>query len=129
MFGKRKKVLVLEDETSLLDALCLKLDDAGFTAVPVDNGQDAVIESDAQEFDAAIIDLVVPRLDGFEVLAHIRSRNKEIPIIVASNLGQKEDIEEALSLGADRFFIKSNISLSEIVDEVKDIIEEKDKSK
>ena len=119
MFGKKKKILVLEDESALSKALCIKLENQGYSTFPAENGEVAIKEIDSHVFDLAILDLMTPRIDGYGVLKHLRDRDKNIPIFVVSNLSQKEDMKRALNMGADKFFVKSNVSLTEIVDEVK----------
>ena len=122
MFRKKKQILVLEDESSLSKAICIKLDNEGFQTTPVDNGEDAIKLIDTRLFDLAILDLVTPRVDGFGVLKHLRLKNEDMPVFVVSNLSQKEDMQEALSMGANKYFIKSNISLTEILEEAKIVL-------
>ena len=122
MFGKKKQILILEDEVALSKALCIKLEKQGFRTTAVDNGQDAIKEIDTRHFDLAIFDLVTPGIDGFGVLEHLRSKDADTPVFVVSNLSQKEDMDEALKKGANKYFIKSNISLTEIVDEANKIL-------
>jgi len=124
MFRKKKQILVLEDEAALSKALCIKLENEGFQTTSVENGEDAIKLIDTRMFDLAIIDLVTPRIDGFGVLKHLHSVNKDMPAFVVSNLSQKEDMKEALSMGANKYFIKSNISLTEILDEAKSVLGE-----
>ena len=119
MFGKKKKVLVLEDETALAKALAIKLQNEGFDATTVENGELAIREIDTRSFDLAILDLVTPRVDGFGVLKHLREKDKNMPVFVVSNLSQKEDIDRVFELGANKYFIKSNVSLTEILEESK----------
>lgn len=122
MFGKKKKILVLEDEASLSRALCIKFKNEGFEATPTDNGESAIQEIDTRKFDLIILDLVTPRVDGFGVLKHLREKDKHVPVFVVSNLSQKEDIDRVLELGANKYFIKSNVSLTEILEESKNVL-------
>lgn len=122
MFGKKKKVLVLEDEAPLSKALCIKLENEGYEPVAAMNGEDAIREIDVRAFDLAILDLVTPRIDGFAVLKHLREKDQNVPVFVVSNLSQQEDMKEALSMGANKYFIKSNVSLNEIIDEAKKLL-------
>ena len=122
MFGKKKKILVLEDELALAKALCIKLKNQGFDAIPAENGEIAIKEIDSRKFDLAILDLVTPRIDGFGVLKYLREKDKTIPVFIVSNLSQKEDVDRVLDLGATKYFIKSNVSLTEILEEVKKVL-------
>ena len=122
MFGKKKKILVLEDEAALSKAMCIKFQNEGFDATPADNGETAIREINSRKFDLVIIDLVTPRIDGFGVLKHLREKDKEVPVFIVSNLSQKEDVDRVLDMGANKYFIKSNVSLTEILEESKEIL-------
>ena len=116
-----KKILVAEDDTFLANAYRVKLTKEGF---------DVAIARDGDEFlkalptflpDLIILDLIMPVKDGFAVLSELKQHEewKKIPVIVASNLGQKEDIDKAMALGATDFIIKSDLSLSDLIDKVR----------
>lgn len=122
-FPRKKKVLILEDEKTLSKALAIKLEDEGFQTTVTENGEDAIKELDSRVFDFALLDLVVPRIDGFGVLEHIRKTNETMPVFVLSNLSQKEDMERAFDLGANRYFVKSNTSLTFVLEEIKKVLE------
>lgn len=123
LFPRKKKVLVLEDEKTLSKALAIKLENEGFQTTVVENGEEAIHEFDSGVFDLALLDLVVPRIDGFGVLEHIRKTNQTMPVFVLSNLSQKEDMERAFDLGANRYFVKSNTSLTFVLEEIKKDLE------
>jgi len=122
MFGKKKKILVLEDEAALSKALCIKFQSEGFEAVVARNGEDAIKQIDAKKFDLALIDLIIPRVDGFEVLRHLREKDSTIPIFIVSNISQKEDMDKGFDMGATKYFIKANVSLTEILEEAKEVL-------
>lgn len=116
------KILIIEDEKPLAKALGLKLKRVGFVTKEVYNGKQALEVLKNEKFGLIILDLMMPEMDGFGVLKTLQERNNTIPIIVASNLGQQHDVEEAKSLGASDYFIKSDTPLSEVVERVKDIL-------
>ena len=122
MFGKKKKVLVLEDEEALCKALCIKLENRGYEPIVAGNGEVAISEINTRNLDLAILDLVTPKIDGFRVLKHLKEKNIDTPVFVVSNLSQKEDINRVLDMGANKYFIKSNVSLSEILEETEKIL-------
>lgn len=113
-----KRVLIVEDERPLAHALELKLQHEGFETIVATNGQaglDAIANADI-----VLLDLMMPVMDGFQVLEHVKALPGPKPIIFAlSNLSQHEDEQRVMSLGANKYFIKSNTSLSTIVEEVK----------
>ena len=116
----QKRILIAEDEKPLSHALELKLQKEGFVTVVVSNGQEALDAVKKEQFDVLLLDLMMPIVDGFQVLQQIKSMVTTMPtIFVLSNLSQHEDEERVLSLGAKKFFIKSDTALSTIVDEVK----------
>ena len=122
MFGKKKKILVLEDDTALSRVLCIKFQKEGFNTVAVESGDAAINEIDTKKFDLALIDLMVPRVDGFSVLKYFREKNDTIPIFIVSNLSQKEDMDRVFEMGATKYFVKSNVSLTEILKEAKEVL-------
>jgi len=114
---KIKKVLVAEDERALAQALNLKLSKAGHIVTVARDGEEALKFITEGNFDVAIIDLVMPKKDGFAVLEGIRGmKNKPTVVVVLSNLAQDEDRKRVLSLGAKDYFVKSNTPLSSIVE-------------
>jgi len=113
-------ILLCEDEEFVARSYKRKLELEGFVVHQARNGQEAIdMIFGPQKFDLILMDLMMPLKTGFEVLTEvIDSSNEEVkkvPIIVASNLGQIADIEEAKKLGAVDFVVKSNISLKELV--------------
>ncbi|MFC1645107.1 response regulator transcription factor [Patescibacteria group bacterium] len=120
-----KKILIVEDERPMAKALELKLGGSGFFAKAVFNGEEALEILKEEKFDLIILDLVMPRMSGFEFLEKLKLNKIDTPVIVASNLSQEEDIEKVKDLGAVDYFIKSDISISEIVERVRNVIENK----
>ncbi len=114
-----KKILIVEDEKPIRQALELKLSKAGFSITPVSNGKDAISKVSKQKFDLILLDLMMPEMNGYEVLAQLKNLNIKTPVIILSNLGQEEDIKKAKEYGAEDYCIKSNTPISSIVDKVK----------
>jgi DNA-binding response OmpR family regulator len=117
-----KKILIAEDEKPLAEALALKLGHAGYETVRAEDGEKAVELILAGGIDLIILDLIMPKVDGFGVLEEMKEKGISIPVIVASNLSQKEDEAKAKTLGATDYFIKSDVPISELVEKVKAII-------
>ena len=119
-FGKR--ILIVEDEESLARALNLKLTASGYKVTIATDGQvglDTVIAANAEgsePFDLILLDLILPVMDGFSVLAKLGEHGNKTPVIVLSNLNQEEDIAKVKALGALDFLVKSNIQLSKIIE-------------
>ncbi len=117
--GEKKKILILEDEKPLAHALELKLTHEGFDVVTTDNGELGVSLLQNNSFDLVLSDLIVPGIDGFGVLEIIKSKKLPVQVMIMTNLNQEEDRVRATELGAAEFFVKSNSTLSEIVEAVK----------
>lgn len=116
-----KKILIVEDESALSKALSLKLTNSGFEAEVASDGGSAMEKVKKNKYDLIILDLVLPDKNGFEILEEIKEiEGFTTPVFVVSNLSQDEDIQKVLDLGAKKYFTKSNISLSEIVREIKE---------
>lgn len=122
--SSKQKILLGEDEEFVARSYIRKLQVEGYEVVHAHNGEEAFKLIAIEKPDIVILDLMMPLKTGFEVLQDIKASSnaeiKKIPIIVASNLGQKSDIDTALSLGAIDFLIKSNISLKELVAKVRE---------
>ena len=116
---KKIKILVVDDEKPLATALKLKLDNAGFETTVARDGVEAIEQFKLGGFAMVLLDLIMPRKDGFEALESIRSQDKKVPIFVLSNLEQPEDINRALRLGANGYHVKSNTPINVIVENVK----------
>ncbi len=114
-----KKILIVEDEKPMARALELKLKHADFDAKAVFNGEECISELEKEKYDLILLDLVMPRMDGFSVLKKIKEMKIDTPVIIISNLSQKDDESKAKELGAKDFFIKSNTSIASIVEKIK----------
>lgn len=114
-----KKVLIVEDDKSISDALRTKLDKQGFETKTAYNGEEALRILENFKYDLVLLDLIMPKLDGMATLQRIKDKGIKTKVIVLSNLGQEQDKEAAKRLGAIEYFVKAEISLSEIVDVIK----------
>jgi len=122
-----KSILIIEDDDFLLGLEATKLQKKGYEVIPAATGGDALkkIESNIK-IDLILLDLMLPDVDGFMVLEKIR-QNKDlltIPIIVFSNLSEDKDVQRVNKLGVSEFMIKSNFTLDELADKVKNLIGE-----
>lgn len=119
MLTSGKKILVVEDDRPLSRALELKLTNEGFQPIVVSDGEQALKILENEKFDLILLDLILPKVDGFGVLAELKSKNSTIPVIVLSNLGQEADAKKAKELGALNYFIKSDTSIASIIEYIK----------
>lgn len=119
-----KKILVAEDDKFLLNAYRVKLQKAGFDVKTARDGQEALMALSEFVPDLILLDLVMPVKDGFAFLEEIKKddRFKMLPVIIASNLGQKEDIDRGMKLGAKDFIVKTDMSLDKLVEKIRVIL-------
>lgn len=118
----KKKILIAEDDKPMSRAMELKLSKAGFQVKVVFNGEEALQLLEGENFDLIISDLMMPKLDGFGILAALKEKDIKTPIIITSNLSQSEDEKKAKEMGARDYFVKSNTPIIKIVDYVKKIL-------
>lgn len=122
-----QKILWIEDDQFLSSILAVKLSHEGCTCYYAKNGEEAIEILNRNAPDIILLDLLLPGMSGFDVLKSIRALPNfaHVPIIVLSNLGQKEDMEKAKELGATKYLIKAEHDLDDIVNEVAKTIAEK----
>lgn len=123
------KVLIIDDDAFLLDMYSIKFKESGFSVEIAQNGEEAVEKVKELNPDVILLDIVMPKLDGFEVLRAFKKDKiaENALIIILTNLGQKEDIEKGLALGAADYIIKAHFTPSEVVAKVKSLLEKKNK--
>ena len=112
-----KKILILEDEKPMARALELKLTHAGFETRVAFNGEEGLSYLGKESFDLILLDLVMPKMGGLAFLEAMKKDSKT-PVIVMSNLSQAEDERRARDLGAQDFFIKSDVPIANIVERI-----------
>src|SRR3989344_2145613 len=117
-------VLVVEDDKFLRDLLALKLKKEGFRVSEAFDGEDGLAKTRSEKPNVIILDLIIPVLDGFAFLEALKkdSSISSIPVIVLSNLGQREDIDRAKSLGARDYMIKAQLTPIEVVERIKSVL-------
>jgi len=118
---KNKKILIVEDDKFLRELISQKLVKEKFDIAEAVDGEQAVKKVKDVNPDLILLDLILPGIDGFEVLTKIKEDPvlAEVPVIILSNLGQKDDIEKGLNLGATDYLIKAHFTPSEIIEKVK----------
>lgn len=123
------KILIVEDDKFLRDLIIKKLKMEGFEIIFAIEGEEALKKIKEDRPDLILLDLILPGIDGFEVLRQVKSDSsesiKKIPVIILSNLGQRDDVEKGINLGAVDFLIKAHFTPGEIVDKIKEILGKK----
>lgn len=119
-----KKILIVDDDSMISDMYLMKFAEAGFDASTASDGKTALEKIESEKPDAVLLDIVMPQMDGFDVLKELGKRGilQNTKVFLLSNVGQKEDVEKGLSLGATEYIIKANFTPSEVLDKIKKII-------
>jgi two-component system copper resistance phosphate regulon response regulator CusR len=123
------KILIADDNKAIAMTLQLKLIQEGFEVKLVGNGKDALNLLESEKFDLVILDLIMPELNGFGVLEALKQKNITVPVIVASDLSQIEDFDRVKQMGAIDFFVKSNMSMVEMTEKIKQYLKNESGSK
>jgi DNA-binding response OmpR family regulator len=119
-----KKILIVEDDKFLRELISQKLSKEGYDISEAVDGEKGVKSVQEIKPDLVLLDLILPGIDGFEVLSRIKADSAiaQIPIIILSNLGQKDDIERGLKMGAADYLIKAHFTPGEIISKIKGIL-------
>lgn len=118
------KILIVEDDKFLRELIVKKLVKENFAAVEADDGEEGFKKIIAEKPDLVLLDLILPGIDGFEFLGKVRENQdlKNIPVIVLSNLGQREDVEKCMTLGAVDYLVKAHFTPVEIIEKIKTVL-------
>jgi DNA-binding response OmpR family regulator len=120
-----KKILFIEDESALQKTFGEVLTKEGYEMISALDGKTGLRLAKEKKPDLILLDLILPRMHGFDVLRELKEdeKTKDIPIIILTNLENAEDIQKALELGARTYLVKANYTLEEVIRKVKETIE------
>ncbi|MDP3935217.1 MAG: response regulator [Candidatus Giovannonibacteria bacterium] len=118
------KVLIVDDDAFLLDMYSIKFKESGFLVEIAKNGEEALEKAKSSNPDVILLDIVMPKMDGFDVLREIKKENiaPNAAIFILTNLGQKEDVDRGLKLGANDYIVKAHFTPSEVVNKVRNFL-------
>ena len=119
-----KVILVIEDDKFLRELITQKLIKEGYEISEAIDGEEGIKKIKEEKPDLVLLDLILPGIDGFEVLSKMKEdlALAQIPVIILSNLGQKEDVERGLKLGAVDYLIKAHFTPGEIIEKIKNAL-------
>lgn len=114
----KKHILIVEDEKALSHALNIKLQQEGYAVSIASDGEEALQKVESHPYDLILLDIIMPRMDGLTLLEFLKKGSKPsalIPVIVFSNLSQKEEMDRARELGATEYLVKANTPFPKIL--------------
>lgn len=116
-----KKILIVEDDRFLRELMVRKLSHENFDIIEAIDGEEGVKKIKDVNPDLVLLDLILPGMDGFDVLTKMKedSITSSIPVIILSNLGQREDVERGLKIGAVDYLVKAHFTPNEIIEKIK----------
>lgn len=119
-----KKILLIEDEPALQETLGGFLKSAGFNVVSAFDGLSGVEMAKKEKPDIVLLDLILPKKNGFEVLIDIKKNpaTSAVPVVVLTNLESAEDVDRALEGGASAYLVKTNYRLEDVLEKVKNLL-------
>ena len=120
----QKHILLVEDDVFLSGIYKKKFEMEGFKISTADNGEKGLADTKKKQPDIVLLDILLPKLDGFAVLEALKAdaETKEIPVILLTNLGQKDDVEKGIEMGAVDYLIKVHFKPSEVVEKVRKVL-------
>ena len=119
-----KHILLIEDDPFLIDIYTTKLKEAGYSVETAEDGDEGLRMIKEKKPDLVLLDVVLPNFNGWEILRKIKKDDnfKDLKIVVLSNLGEKDEVEKGLKLGATKYLVKAHYTPSEVIKEVKKIL-------
>lgn len=120
-------VLLVEDDSFLANIYKTKFEMEGFKVTTAENGEMGLEEAEKKTPDIILLDILLPKLDGFAVLEKLKANHdlQAVPVILLTNLGQKDDVEKGLEMGAKDYLIKAHFKPSEVVAKVREVLTNK----
>jgi len=116
-----KSILLVEDDPFMIDIYTTKLKEEGFSIEVAKDGEEGLRKIKEKMPDLVVLDIVLPQIDGWEILEKIKNL-ENLKVVILSNLGQKEEVEKGMKLGATKYLIKAHYTPSEVVEEIKKIL-------
>jgi len=119
-----KKILFIEDEPALQQTLVSVMQKEGFEMFSANDGKTALELLANEEFDLVLLDLILPKINGFEILQTMKKegKNTQTPVVVLTNLETSADIQKAIEFGAMTYLVKANYELPDIVEKIKSFL-------
>jgi len=121
----KPKILIIEDDQRINKVYMAKLSVEGITVMTALDGEEGLRKIYSEKPDLILLDLMLPRKSGFDILKEIKAdpKVKDIPVIILSNLAQEKEIEQGLALGAVDYLVKTDYSIQQVMEKIKKALE------
>ena len=125
MSENKPKILIIEDDQRINKVYMAKLSVEGITVMTALDGEEGLRKIYSEKPDLILLDLMLPRKSGFDILKEIKAdpKVKDIPVIILSNLAQEKEIEQGLALGAVDYLVKTDYSIQQVMEKIKKALE------
>lgn len=123
--SNKPRVLLIEDDTLLVNMYKTKFENDGYDILTASDGEEGLELALSEKVDIIILDLMLPKLSGTDLLAKLRKdpKGKNVPVVVLTNLTQEGEAKETLTLGVKEYLIKANLTPSQLVEKIKAYID------
>jgi len=129
MNEQKEKILIVEDDFFIRELYDRQFTKDGYTILTSEDGPDGLVKASQEKPDLILLDIMLPKLNGLDLLRTLKSKpeTQDIPVILLTNLGQESVIKEGFEYGAESYLIKSAYTPSQIIEEVKNFLAERKK--
>jgi len=122
---EKKKILIVEDDNFVAEVYSTKLVEMGFEVHIAQNGEEGIAALRGGKFDLILLDIIMPVMGGIEMLEEIKKSEewKSVPVILLTNVGEKESIEKVKDLGVKNYLIKSHFTPAEVIEKIESVFQ------
>jgi two-component system, chemotaxis family, response regulator WspR len=123
---EKKKILIVEDDNFVAEVYFAKLSEMGFDSVLAQNGQEGLEVLKKNKVDLILLDILMPIMDGMEMLNEVKKNEewKNIPVILLTNVGEKESIQKVREMGVQSYLIKSHFTPAEVIEKIEEVFKD-----
>lgn len=127
----KKKVLIVEDDNFVAEVYLAKLSEMGYETVLAQNGEEGLAELKKGKIDLILLDILMPIMNGIEMLEQMKKNEewKSIPVILLTNIGEKESIQKVREMGVKNYLIKSHFTPAEVIEKIESVFRENEEIK
>jgi len=123
---EKKKILIVEDDNFVAEVYFAKLTEMGYEAILAQNGEEGLSALKRDKIDLILLDILMPIMNGMEMLEEIKKNEgwKNIPVILLTNVGEKESIQKVREMGVKNYLIKSHFTPAEVIEKIESVFKD-----